>query len=118
MGQGGQCTYYQLCRDEVVAIDYSPQNGLQDQPEVIEVLTDTSGERETCQALTNLYEISKPNTTQAYMLFYVKLDERDQIIQAPPLSSIPQDIQTRFEAENAQLNEDVQLVHPESRHET
>ena len=50
---------------------------------MIEVLTDTSGERDATPSVTNLLEHSRPFTTQAYMLFYVKQDEYANILKEP-----------------------------------
>ena len=67
---------------------------------MIEVLTDTSGERDATPSVINLLEHSRPYTTQAYMLFYLKSDEIDPILQEPANSSIPRRIEWKFEEEN------------------
>lgn len=111
MGQGGYNTTFQLKRDEVVSIGSSPKAaGLQDQPEIIEVLTDTSGEKEASPAVTNLVENCRPFATQAYMLFYVKVDESEAILRAPQIESIPAPIKTIFEEEN-QLVKEINAEH-------
>ena len=82
-----------------------------DQPEVIEVLTDASGEREV-HSLTNLVEQRVPFSTQAYMLIYIRVEEEDSILREPTLECIPSRLQSLFQAENRLVREIFQDFEP------
>ena len=81
MGQGGYQTTYSFERELPESCE---DHAMLDQPEVIEITTDASGEKES-QNLANLIEQRKAFSTQAYMLIYIREDESDEILKEPKL---------------------------------
>ena len=55
--------------------------------------------------MANLIEHRRAFPTQAYMLIYIREDERDQILSEPLLDSIPSRIKDLFTTENVLLKE-------------
>ena len=53
----------------------------------------------------NIYETRKPSNTQAYMLVYIREEEKDKILRQPQLEDLPSHITDFFNKENKVLEE-------------
>lgn len=86
-------------------MDSDTGNSLQDQQEVIDLMTDASGEKEPPVHLANLVEHRRAFTTQAYMLIFIREAEIDQILTTPVSEDIPRWLREQFSQENDLVRE-------------